>query len=330
MLDVVRWGILGCGDVTEVKSGPAFNLIEGSELVAVMRRNAEKAESYAKRHGVPQWYSNADDLINDPNVNAIYVATTPNAHAELAIKALKAKKPVYVEKPMALNYNECQAMIKASEDNNTPLFVAYYRRALPGFLKIKELLDSDAIGEVRLVNARLHKSLLPLVGEDLAWRVNPEIAGGGHFFDLASHQLDIFDFLFGQVEKISSMALNQANLYKAEDIAVANLLMPNNVLINSSWCFTVPKFTEEDIIEIIGERGSIEFSCFDFIPVELKTEKGIEKFEFEKPKHVQQPFIQNIVQQLRGNKTLETNAISASRTSWVMDEVVKEYYKKNE
>ncbi len=325
----IKWGILGCGNVTEVKSGPAFNLVPNSELVAVMRRDAAKAEDYAKRHGVPNWYNNADDLINDDNVNAIYVATPPNAHAELTIKAIKAGKPVYVEKPMALNFAECQQMVDASEKYNTPLFVAYYRRALPGFLKVKELIDSNTIGTVRLVNMQLYKSLSNYKSDEiLPWRVDPNIAGGGHFFDLASHQLDFMDFVFGPVQKVNSMAKNQANKYKAEDIISASFLMPENVLVNGTWCFTVPEFLERDTIEIIGEKGTITYSCFDFVPVVLRTSEGIQTFEYAKPKHVQQNMIQLVVDDLLGRGKSPSTGFTGARTNWVMGEVVKEYYKK--
>jgi predicted dehydrogenase len=327
-MNKIKWGILGCGDVTEIKSGPAFNLVPNSELVAVMRRDAVKAEDYAKRHGVPKWYGNADDLINDPVVNAIYVATPPNAHAELTIKALKAGKPVYVEKPMALNFEECQHMIQASEKYNTPLFVAYYRRALPGFLKVKELVENGSIGKVRLVNLQLYKSLSNYKGtHDLPWRVDPKIAGGGYFFDLASHQLDFIDFVFGPMQKVKSLALNQAKKYDAEDIISAIFLMPENILVNGSWCFTVPDFLERDTIEIIGERGKITYSCFDFVPVVLTTATGIQSFEFTKPKHVQQDMIQLVVNDLLGKGKSPSNGVSGARTNWVMNEVVKEYYK---
>jgi len=147
----IRWGILGCGDVTEVKSGPAFSKIEHSKLVAVMRRNGEKARDYAKRHGVPRWYDSADALIHDTDVDAIYIATPPSSHAAYAIAAMQAGKPVYVEKPMALNGAECEQMLQVSETTGVPLFVAYYRRCLPYFVKVKELLESGAIGKVRFV-----------------------------------------------------------------------------------------------------------------------------------------------------------------------------------
>ena len=136
--DTVKWGILGVGDVCEVKSAPAMQLIKNSELVAVMRRNGAKAKDYARRHQVPKWYDKAEDLIHDPDVNAIYIATPPNAHCELTIKAAEAGKPVYVEKPMARTFSECEQMIAACKKANVPLYVAYYRRMLPNFLKLKQ------------------------------------------------------------------------------------------------------------------------------------------------------------------------------------------------
>ncbi|PKP10163.1 MAG: oxidoreductase [Bacteroidetes bacterium HGW-Bacteroidetes-4] len=328
-MNTINWGILGCGNVTEVKSGPAFNLVNNSQLVAVMRRHAAKAEDYARRHRVSKWYSNADDLINDPDVNAIYVATPPNAHAELTIKALQATKPVYVEKPMALNHAQALEMIQAAEKYKTPLFVAYYRRALPGFLKVKSLIESGAIGSIRMVTMQLYKALsFNKADTKRPWRVQPEIAGGGHFFDLASHQLDFMDFLFGPVKEIKAFALNQAKQYSAEDIISASFLMENGVLVSGSWCFTIPDFLEKDSIEIIGEKGAISFSCFGFEPVQLKTKSGIQFFEYPKPRHVQQDLIQLVVDELQGKGKSPSTAYSSARTNWVMDEVVNKYYKK--
>lgn len=326
-MNKIKWGIIGCGNVTEVKSGPAFNLVDNSELIAVMRRNAVKAEDYATRHNVPKWYNNADDLINDPNVNAIYIATPPNVHAELSIKALKAGKAVYVEKPMALNHEQCMQMIQASETFKTPLFVAYYRRALPGFIKVKEIIESGILGAIKLVNMQLFKPMSEAeINGTLSWRVLPEISGGGHFFDLASHQLDLIDFLFGSIQKTQAFSLNQANKYSAEDIVIANFSLPNNLLVNASWCFTVPEFAKKDTIEIIGEKGKINLSTFDFTPIELITKDGVEIFNFPKPKHVQQYLIEKIVNDLLGIDKSPSNGVSAARTNLIMDKVVNEYY----
>ena len=132
-MKTIRWGIIGCGDVTEVKSGPALQKADHSALVAVMRRNGQLAEDFARRHGVPQWYDDAAALIHDPAVDAVYIATPPSSHKEYTLMSAAAGKPVYVEKPMARNTAECQAMIAACHKANVPLFVAYYRRALARF-----------------------------------------------------------------------------------------------------------------------------------------------------------------------------------------------------
>lgn len=326
-LDKVRWGIIGCGDVTEVKSGPAFQKIINSELVAVMRRTGELAKDYAERHLVPKWYDDADALINDPDVNAIYIATPPGSHKEYTLKAAKAGKSVYVEKPMARNYAECQEMIAACEKEGVPLYVAYYRRAQPRFLKIKELLENGAIGEVRFVSATQYQKDFETgkQPEQLSWRVNPELAGGGLFFDLASHTLDLFDFLLGPITSVHGFASNQAGYYSAEDIVSGTYLFESCVHGIGKWCFTA--FENEDINEIIGSKGKITFSTFGNEPIRLTTEQGTEEWSFERPQHVHQPLVETIVSDLISeSSTCPSTGMSGARTNWVMGEMVKNYY----
>ncbi len=324
---MVNWGIIGCGNVTEVKSGPAFNKVRGSRLIAVMRRDAVLAEDYARRHNVPKFYSKASDLVNDKDINAIYVATPPASHAEYAIASIKAGKPVYIEKPMALNYAECAKINKASEKYKVPVFVAYYRRLLPGYLKVKELIENGSIGKVYFVQVQLFKA--PTEEEKtgkLPWRVVPEISGGGHFFDLASHQLDYLDFLFGPVQNMKSFALNQAGHYQAEDFVTSEFVFDNNIAGTGTWCFNVLPENERDIIEIFGEKGSIRFSTFSFDPIVLTTSSGNQEFINERPEHVQFNLIEKIVQFLNGNGSVPSTGITGARTSKVMDEVVKDFY----
>ncbi len=325
---MVNWGIIGCGNVTEVKSGPAFNLVDQSQVVAVMRRNAQLAKDYAKRHNVSKWYSNADDLINDSDLNAIYIATPPNSHAEYSIKAMKAGKPVYVEKPMALNYSECKEMLAVSEETGVPLFVAYYRRALPGFLKVKSLIDENQIGDIHTINIQLYKSPSEEeLNNNPGWRVMPEISGGGHFIDLASHQLDYLDFLFGPISEVKSFVSNQAGLYTAEDNISAIFTFEGNITCNGSWCFSANAENNRDIIEIVGNKGAIQFSTFNFTPIKLITSNGIQEFEYSKPTHVQIYLIKQVVENLLGISESPSTGLSASRTSRVLDKVVFEYYK---
>ncbi|WP_066839664.1 Gfo/Idh/MocA family protein [Rufibacter ruber] len=319
----VRWGIIGCGDVTEVKSGPAFQKIEHSQLVAVMRRNAEKAQDYAQRHGVPAWYENAQALIQDSEVDAVYIATPPDAHADYTLQVAQAGKPVYVEKPMALNYQQCQQMVEACAQAQVPLFVAYYRRCLPSFLKVKELVESGAIGEVRFVNIRLYHPVPQNLNQaELPWRVQPDKAGGGLFFDLASHQLDYLDFLLGPIAQASGQTANQAGLYPAEDLVTAQFRFQNGVLGTGVWCFTVDPAQFTDTTEIIGSKGRITFPSFAPEPVRLENQEGLQEFHLPPPAHVQQPFIQTMVDELRGQGKCPSTGETAARTAWVMDQIV--------
>lgn len=326
--NTINWGILGVGDVCEVKSGPAFYKIEHSKLVAVMRRNAEKAADYAHRHKVPKWYSTASELINDPDIDAIYIATPPDSHASLAIEAMKAGKPVYVEKPMAKNYSECMEMLKVSEETGMPLWVAYYRRALPAFLKAKELVDSGTIGKPLLVNIKLYKKAEERnqSKDEMNWRISPDISGAGHFFDLASHQLDYLDFVLGKISNVEGIAVNLGGLYPAEDTVSGTWKHETGVLGNGSWCFVVDKNSEEDYIQIIGDKGEIRLSCFSHGALKLKAQKGTEEYRFENPKHISQNLVQQVVDELHDVGKCVSTGKSAARTSWVLDEFVKKYY----
>jgi len=321
----IAWGIIGCGEVTEVKSGPALQLVPHSRLAAVMRRTAALAEDYARRHQVPRWYADADRLIADPEVNAIYVATPPDTHAEYAIRALRAGKAVYVEKPMARTHAECREMLRVQEESGAPLFVAYYRRALPGFIKVKELIDEGAIGNVRLVQVRFLRPLDDVSG-GLPWRLRPEISGGGLFFDLACHTLDFLDYLFGPIGAIRANAFNLGGRYKAEDTVLAGWRHESGVAGTGSWCFAGPANLARDEIEILGSEGHILLSTFDFVPIVVQSGKNRKEFTRPKPKHVQQLLIENIVASLRGEAEPLSTGVSGARTSAVMEEMVRDYY----
>ncbi len=323
----VRWGIIGVGDVTEVKSGPAFQKVANSELVAVMRRTGELAEDYARRHKVPKWYDDADALLNDPDIDAVYIATPPGAHKEYTIRAAKAGKAVYVEKPMARNVEECKEMIAACEEARVPLYVAYYRRAQPRFLKIKELLENNAIGDVRFVSTTQYQKASEDVmnPESLPWRVQPHLAGGGLFFDLASHTLDLLDFLFGPIQSVEGFASNQAGYYDAEDIVTGTYLFESGIHGVGNWCFSA--FEDVDVNEIVGSKGKISFSTFGNDPIVLTTASGTEEWSFEPPQHVHQPLVQTVVDELTGNGgQCPSTGVTGVRTNWVMGEMVKNYY----
>ena len=176
----VRWGIVGCGDVTEVKSGPGFQKADNSALVAVMRRDLAKAEDYARRHGVPRVHASAQALIDDPTVDAVYVATPPSSHCEIALAAAAAGKPCLVEKPMALDHDECLRMVDAFRMARVPLWVAYYRRALPRFLLVRQLLRDGAIGQPTSVHVEVRIDSRPPTRFATGASIR-QVAGAGPF-----------------------------------------------------------------------------------------------------------------------------------------------------
>ncbi|MEZ0610173.1 Gfo/Idh/MocA family protein [Fibrella sp. WM1] len=321
-MEPINWGIIGCGDVTEVKSGPAFNNVPGSALVAVMRRDAGKAADYARRHNVPTWYTDADALINDPAVNAVYIATPPDSHADYTIRALRAGKPVYVEKPMALNAVECGAMNRISRETGVPLFVAFYRRALPYFLKVKELVDGGVIGPIRHVSCQLN---WPPADRELGlatqanWRVTPAISGGGLFHDLAAHQFDFLEFLLGPIQTARGFAHNQAGLYEADDMVVAAFTFASGVMGTGSWCFTVNPEQRLEQTTLVGARGTLTFSFFENFVITLNTRAGTETLTVPFPDHVQQPLIESVVAALQGRGTCPSTGETGLRASLILD-----------
>ncbi len=323
-MKTIRWGIIGCGDVTEVKSGPGFQKARSSALVAVMRRNAALAEDYARRHGVPRWYSDANSLIADPDVDAVYIATPPASHKEYALAAARSGKPVYVEKPMALNARECDDMIAACKYAGVPLFVAYYRRAMPKFLAVRDLLDSGEIGDVRFARALLGRQPVPAEADPATstWRYVPEMSGGGHLHDMGSHQLDLLDFLLGPIRQAKGISVNQTGLYPAEDSVVASLAFDHGVLGVGLW--NSAAYAEEDLIEIVGDRGELHFSCFDPAPITLISTNRTRRIEVEHPAHVQQPLIQTIVDELNGTGQCPSTGESGARTTRVIDAILAE------
>ncbi|WP_421939795.1 Gfo/Idh/MocA family protein [Pedobacter sp.] len=319
-MEEIRWGIIGCGDVTEVKSGPAFNKLPNSKLVAVMRRDAEKAADYAKRHNVPKWYDNATALINDPEINAIYIATPPLQHEAYTLEALAAGKPVYVEKPMTLNAASAQRMIDAALKHDVKLVVAHYRRAQPMFLEVKRLLTGNSIGDVRFVGLKMLQPINPKLVAQTAqnWRMDPAISGGGLFHDLAPHQLDLMSYYFGAVQNAMGIATRQQKNTHVDDLVVGQILFKNGVVFNGTWCFSVSSSDQADICEIYGSKGKISFPMFGH-KIELKHETKTQTINFEPLDHVQQPMIEQVVKYFLGQAENPCSGEEALITMEVMD-----------
>jgi predicted dehydrogenase len=293
MADQIRWGILGCGDVTEVKSGPALKKAGSSSLVAVMRRDAAKARDYAERHRVGRWYADAEALIADPDVDAIYVATPPASHEALTCKALAAGKPVLVEKPMATSVAACDRMIAAAQSAGQSLTVAYYRRALPRFEKLRQLIANRAIGTPRAVAIThlMPRGTLP----DVSWKVDPLTGGGGIFFDVQCHTIDWLQSVFGPASEVAGLTARQAGDYAAEDFVGFTGLF-GAVAVSAMCAYAVAESRED--VTIHGETGSLTMSFFNQTPITLRSAGKVETIDVADPPHVHQPLVERVVQHL--------------------------------
>lgn len=327
-MESVKWGFIGCGEVVEKKSGMAFSAIEGSEVVAVMSRTQSHAKGYAQRYGIKKWYTDAQELIDDPEVNAVYIATPPSSHATYAIMSMHAGKPVYVEKPLAANYDDCARINRVSEQTGIPCFVAYYRRYLPYFQKVKDIVKSGELG--RIVNVQVRFANPPRQndgekGELQPWRIQPQISGGGYFYDMAPHQLDLLQDLFGVIVDANGICSNMSGLYEAEDSVSACFRFEGGLPGSGSWCFVGHESAREDRIEIIGENGTLSFSVFDYQPISLVSSEGKSTITVVNPSFVQQPLIKKVVDALLGKGTCSCTSTSATPVNWVMDRILGKF-----
>lgn len=324
-MPVIRWGMIGCGAVAEVKSGPGFYKSKNSALLGVTSADVTMTQSFAHRHGVPNAYASTEQLLANPEIDAVYIATPPSSHKPLALQVARAGKHVYVEKPMAMRFEECREIVDVCAQQGKRLFVAFYRRAMPRFLKIKEWIDGGAIGQPLCVCAVQHQKPAPedLSRDALPWRLKPEISGGGKFLDMGIHELDIFDFLFGAIEQVHGIAGNHAGLYDVEDTVTATWRHAGGVQGYGSWCYVCDH--DEDHVEIVGSRGRIVFEFFSDKPLKLMTADGVTEADVPNPQHVQQPFIQSIVDDLNGEASCPGSLESAVHSTWVADEILKAY-----
>lgn len=323
---VVRWGIIGCGAVTEVKSGPAYRQVPGFALQAVMRRNAALAEDYARRHGVPRWTDDADAIIRADDIDAVYIATPPDTHLHYALRVAAAGKLCCVEKPMARTPEECARMNAAFRDAGVPLFVAYYRRSLPRFAQVADWLREGRIGPVRHAHWAFSRPPKP---DDLAgrsgWRTDPAQAGGGYFVDLASHGLDLLMHLLGDIEDVAGTALNQQGLYPAEDAVAAHWRFApqadgSRALGSGFWNFAADQ--RRDSVEIVGRDGTLRFSVFDEAPLVLECGGVATERVIAHPPHIHLPHVAGIARHLRGEASHPSTGASAARATEVMARIL--------
>jgi predicted dehydrogenase len=305
---MIGWGIIGVGDVTEVKSAPDVFRAEDSDVVHVMRRDADRARDFAERHGIARWSTDAQSVIDDPDVTAVYVATPTSTHAQYAIAAAQAGKHVLVEKPMAMSAGECEEMVAAADAGGVRLWVAYYRRALPRFVKIRELLESGLIGRLLSVHTVWRKP-----ADFTGWRWDPDLNRGGEFYETACHTLDVLDLLLGP-------ASDAVGVTSPDRHAVAASYRFSDVMGSGSWTFGTPDALEETVLA--GTKGTLSFASFTPTPIRVVTAQGETAFDVGDPQHVHGPLVATMLDEIRGIGRCPSSGTSALRTAALMDSIL--------
>ena len=241
---------------------------------------------------------------------------------------MKAGKPVYIEKPLAASYEDCARINRISEITGVPCFVAYYRRYLPYFQKVKSIINSGTIGTI--VNVQIRFSVPPRDldyqgAHNLPWRLQPDIAGGGYFYDLAPHQLDLLQDIFGVITRAHGYCSNRAHLYKAEDSISASFFFENGLPGSGSWCFVGHQSAKEDCIEVIGDNGMLSFSVYNYDPIQVVTSAGRTNIVVPNPSYVQLPIIRSVIEHLQGIGVCQCTSVSATPVNWVMDRILGKF-----
>ena len=317
----IRWGIIGCGAVTEVKSGPPYQQTAGFSLEGVFRRDLAKAQDYAHRHHVNQVFDSAESLIQSADIDAVYIATPPDSHKYYALKVARAGKPCCIEKPLSPSYADSRAIVAAFEQRKIPLFVAYYRRSLPRFNFVKTSLNDNVIGNVRHVSWHLSKAPNEWdVQGKPNWRTDAAIAPAGYFDDLASHGLDLLSWLLGDFTHVHGFATNQQDLYSAKDAITACWLHDGGVTGTGSWNFGTRERSDE--VVLYGSEGEIRFSVFEEEDVVITNSDGAKRHFIPNPHHVQQHHVENLANALISGVAHPSTGLTALHTSWVMDKIL--------
>lgn len=320
----IRWGFLGCGNVVRKKSGEAFRAVPHSTIAAIMRRDPEGAREAAAFFGAETACSTVEDLLA-ADIDAVYIATPPGLHYDQAMACLAAGKPVYLEKPFARNYTEAKALTDAFEKAGIPLYVGHYRRALPRFLKIRQLLSSGVIGQVQAVEFHLNRIFNPKEATE-KWLYNPVLSGGGKFYDISPHTVDIFQFLFGEITDVSGKAENRGLDCPLADLVSLEVVTERNV--RGKLTFDCAAKEKSDRMVVTGSDGTMEFSVHGKMDVAIRDGQGnlLEAFEIRDPVTVEQPMVESVVEDLLGLSRCEIHARDVVSTYAVIDKVLDPFY----
>ena len=292
-MSVIRFGLIGAGDISRKRVAPALGSLKNVEFVSVGRSKAELAESFAKEFGARKWFADWHELIADDEIDAVYLATPVYMHAEQTIAAAEAGKHVLCEKPMALSFEDCDKMIAACRANNVKLCIAYYRRFYPAVLRVKQIIAAGEIGKVSFAQINAFEYFDPSPDHPRRWFVEKDKSGGGPMIDFGCHRIEIFANLFGTVRRLESIISNDVFGRQVEDTASAIFQFDSGVC--SALTVTHATTDAQDTLDIYGTAGSIHIPVLNLGVMRIKTSDG-ERTESHPPNpNFHEPLIADFV-----------------------------------
>lgn len=269
------FGLIGCGDISRRRVAPAIAALNNSELITVSRARSELASEFAREFGARRWHKTWREMIHDEEVEAVYISTPHDQHAEQAIAAAEAGKHVLCEKPLALTPGDCQAVIEACRRNGVKLGVAYYRHFYPAVARIRDLIRSDTLGRVGMVQINTFEWDPDLANETREWIFRKTESGGGPMMGAGCHRIEVLLDLFGPVERVSSTLRNVLFEREVEDMGVALLAFASGTcgVLAASNSILEPA----DTLDIYGSKGSIRIASLNSGALEVSTEGEVRR-----------------------------------------------------
>jgi predicted dehydrogenase len=304
----VHWLVIGIGDITSKRVIPAILAEPRSTLAGLVTRHPEKAGRYP---GARVW-ADLSDALADSQINAVYVASPVFLHAPQTIAALRAGKHVLCEKPMAMSYEQGCEMVRVARECGTTFGVAYYRRLYPKVRRAKELIAAGAIGQPVLAEINCHDWFVDADGRR-SWLLDPKKSGGGPLYDIASHRIDVLNYLFGKPERVCGMLSNAVHRTEVEDSATLLIEYENKVrgIVDVRWHSHIAR----DECRIAGTDGEIEMS--PLTGPALVSPAGTESLPAHANLHY--PLIENFVSAVVAGTPLEATGATSLWTDWVTE-----------
>lgn len=315
----LRWGLIGAGDIVRKRVAAALRETDGSELVAVTRRNAAATEAAAEEFGariaIPDWR----ELIKSPEIDAVYIATPVYLHAEQTIAAAEAGKHILCEKPMAMNAAECGRMILACEKHNVVLSVAYYRHFYPLISRIKEFIGSREIGRPTLAQINVFEHFNPSPDDPRHWFVERSKNGGGPMMDFGCHRIEVLVDLFGKARETRSLVVNAVYHREVEDTAVASFLFESGVTATITVTHTAAE--PQDTLHIFGTDGSIHVPVLNAGELTILTSAGSRTESCPPAANFHQPLIADFVGAVVNEREPSVTGEAGRYVSKLLDEI---------